>query len=172
MLEPAPDLVIVDVRLPDGSGIEVVERCAALSPIPIIVAISGHASAEEAFRLSQAGAHGYMAKPHTLEALWAAVDEIAESKPDISSLVAASVGHQPLRAMREDVRNVMLKQAFGLSHGSRRGTAKLLDVSRQAVQQALRDGAPLAGEAPKLKTSGDDAPGKAPLATGQERGGD
>ena len=65
------------------------------------------------------------------------------------------------------MRSVMLHQALALTEGSRSGAARLLDVSRQAVQQILRgaespaemkDLAPAAGEpaAPTSVAPGDD----------------
>lgn len=137
-VEECPDLVIVDIRLPDGNGLEVIERCSQLVPIPLVVSISGEATPEEAFKVSQAGASGYLAKPHTLEDLWRKVDEAAVRPPEIAPALAATVGHRPMREVQSDVRRVMVDQAMGLTGGSRRGAARLLHVSRQAVQQFLR----------------------------------
>ncbi len=125
------------MRLPDGSGIEVVEYCARLRPVSLIIAISGMASPEEAFRLSRAGAIGYLSKPHTLNELWAKVEEAKGQRPDLAGVAAASVGHRPMREAQDEVRNVMIDQSLALSGGSRRAAAKLLDVSRQAIQQVI-----------------------------------
>jgi DNA-binding NtrC family response regulator len=137
-IEDHPDLVILDVRLPDGSGVEVVERCSELFPMPLVVSISGEASPEEAFKLSQSGVSGYLAKPHSIDELWDKVREASQQPPDIKPAVAATVGHRPMREVQDDVRRVMVDQAMGMTHGSRRGAARLLHVSRQAVQQFLR----------------------------------
>src|SRR5262245_21383186 len=53
LLPREPELVITDVRLPDGSGRRVVESARQRRPAPMIVAISGLASAGEAFALAQ-----------------------------------------------------------------------------------------------------------------------
>jgi FixJ family two-component response regulator len=58
-----PELVITDVRLPDGSGRRVVEAAGLRRPAPVIVAMSGLASAREAFALAQSGARVYLTKP-------------------------------------------------------------------------------------------------------------
>jgi DNA-binding NarL/FixJ family response regulator len=63
LLDGEPDLVITDVRLPDGSGQRVVEIASKKRPSPVIVAMSGLASAREAFALAQSGARIYLTKP-------------------------------------------------------------------------------------------------------------
>jgi CheY-like chemotaxis protein len=107
LLNPPPDLIISDIRLPDESAFCVFEAAARLWPKPLGVAISGEASADETFRLAQVGVLGYLAKPMSLE-------------------------------VQDHMRSVMLHQALALTEGSRSGAARLLDVSRQAVQQILR----------------------------------
>jgi DNA-binding NarL/FixJ family response regulator len=75
LLGGAPDLVITDVRLPDGSGRRVVEVANQQRPAPVIVAMSGLASAREAFALAQSGARIYLTKPFAEREL---VDGIAD----------------------------------------------------------------------------------------------
>jgi hypothetical protein len=53
-------------------------------------------------------------------------------------LIAACVGRVPLRELQRNLRKVMMMQALALSEGSRSETARLLAVSRQAIQQMLR----------------------------------
>ena len=96
-LEGHPDVVLVDVWLPDGSGQRVVEHAVRLRPAPAVIAMSGHASAEEAFDLARAGARRYLAKPIALEDLMRSIDEALADRPDLSPLVVAHVGHTPLR---------------------------------------------------------------------------
>jgi len=64
-LDPPPNLVVVDVRLPDGNGRAVVEACGLLEPAPLIVAMSGLASAREAFELARMGVDLFVPKPFT-----------------------------------------------------------------------------------------------------------
>jgi two-component system response regulator DevR len=75
LLAGEPDLVITDVRLPDGSGLDLVERASLQQPTPVIVAISGLASAREAFVLALAGARLYLTKPFAEREL---IDGIAD----------------------------------------------------------------------------------------------
>lgn len=135
---PPPDLVITDVRLPDASAFEVLEVSRQLSPAPIVVAISGKAAPDEAFRLAQAGVRAYLAKPFTIEELETAVDRARSEAPDIEPMVAAAVGQVPMLELQREVRRVMMKEALAQTEGSRTGAARLLRITRQAVQQMLR----------------------------------
>lgn len=140
MLTPTPDLVICDVRLADGAAFTILEAASARCPEPAKIAISGVATPEEAFRLAQAGVREYMAKPFTLADLSAAVRRVLTEAPDFDPHLRASVGRVPMREVQKHVRSVMVEQALALSRGSRSGAARLLEVSRQAVQQAVRSG--------------------------------
>lgn len=132
-----PDLLIIDVRLPDASAFEVLRVAQALSPAPVVIAISGKASPEEAFRLAQHGVRAYLAKPFSIEDLASAVAAARGDAPNLEPVLAASVGRIPMREVQSEVRRVMVKEALARSDGSRSGAARLLQVTRQAVQQIV-----------------------------------
>jgi DNA-binding NtrC family response regulator len=138
MLAPPPDLILLDVRLPDGSVFPVLEASASLWPAPIKIALSGAATPEDAFRLARYGVRRYLQKPVSLAALEEAIAAACEEQPDLRPLVQDSVGHVSVRELQRDVRSVMLRQAMAIAKGNRSNTARLLRVSRQAVQQFLR----------------------------------
>jgi DNA-binding response OmpR family regulator len=143
-LRQPPDLVICDVSLPDGSGLSVFEAALSLRREPAKIAISGVATAEEAFHLAHLGVGEYLAKPFSLADLERAVRCVLRGAPDadapdLDDLVRASVGQVPMRQLQKHVRNLMVEEALTLSSGSRRRAAQLLEVSRQAVQQIVRD---------------------------------
>lgn len=141
MLDPPPDLLICDVRLPGESGLGVLEASLSTCPEPAKIAISGAATPEEAFLLARLGVREYLAKPFSLDDLTAAVHRVLSEPPNFDPLLRASVGHVALREVQRKVRSLMVEQALALSHGSRSGAARLLDVSRQAIQQIVRGAA-------------------------------
>jgi DNA-binding NtrC family response regulator len=147
LLTPTPDLIIVDVCLPDRPAFAVLEAAEGLMPEPVKIAISGQASPEEAFRLAQLGVRRYVAKPFTLADITEAVDCALREPPELDPLITACVGQLPMREVQGRVRNVMVQQALALTEGSRSGAARLLDVSRQAVQQMLRPRQPSSDKA-------------------------
>jgi two-component system response regulator PilR (NtrC family) len=61
-------LCLTDMRLPDGTGIELVQQVAAQGDTPIAV-ITAHGSAENAVAALKAGAFDYLAKPVDLDQL-------------------------------------------------------------------------------------------------------
>jgi two-component system response regulator RegA len=76
-----PDLVIVDVALPDGNARPIVEQAVRMRPAPAVIAMSGQASAEEAFELARIGARRHLAKPISLEDLTRAVEAALGDHP-------------------------------------------------------------------------------------------
>jgi two-component system KDP operon response regulator KdpE len=69
----APDLIILDLVLPDLSGTEVLERLRSWSNVPVIIltAISGE---KEKVQLLRSGADDYVVKPFGMEELLARSD--------------------------------------------------------------------------------------------------
>ena len=57
-----PDLLLVDLGLPDGDGLDVIRRVRAWSPVPIIV-LSARTMEEQKVAALDAGADDYVAKP-------------------------------------------------------------------------------------------------------------
>jgi two-component system KDP operon response regulator KdpE len=66
----APDLIILDLALPDLHGSEVLERLRSWSNVPVII-LSVVSSEEEKVRLLQAGADDYVVKPFGMAELLA-----------------------------------------------------------------------------------------------------
>jgi DNA-binding NarL/FixJ family response regulator len=57
-----PDMLIVDVSLPDGEGYELIGEALAVQPVPRVLVISNHAGREYAQRALDCGAKGYLTK--------------------------------------------------------------------------------------------------------------
>ena len=138
-LRGKPDLVVLDVRLPDGDAFTVLEHARQLAPAPIRIALSGEASPEDAFRLSKYGVRSFLQKPASLDEIWDAVQAAAEEPPDLAPHVQQTVGHLSLRELTTQVRDEAIKQALASARGNRTGAARILKVTRQAVQQMLRN---------------------------------
>jgi DNA-binding NtrC family response regulator len=59
------DLVMLDIRLPDGDGQQFLERLALLPERPLVVMVTGYGSIESAVGCMRAGAFDYVLKPFT-----------------------------------------------------------------------------------------------------------
>jgi two-component system KDP operon response regulator KdpE len=66
----APDLIILDLALPDMDGAEVLQRIRSWSEVPIIV-LSARANEDEKVRLLELGADDYVVKPFGMAELLA-----------------------------------------------------------------------------------------------------
>ena len=60
------DLVLLDVRLPDRNGVEVLAEIRQKSDVPVIM-MSAHATISDAVKATQLGAHDFLEKPFTTE---------------------------------------------------------------------------------------------------------
>ncbi|MEM7411562.1 MAG: response regulator [Myxococcota bacterium] len=148
LLHHHPDLIVADICLPDGSSIDVLKATLDMSPEPLKIGISGAASMDEAFALPGLGVQEFLSKPFKLEELEQVVMRAATSAPEISHHARAAVGKVPMKEFQNRVRNNMIDQALAMTQGSKSGAARLLDISRQAVQQIARDWPPKPGSDP------------------------
>jgi DNA-binding NtrC family response regulator len=63
------DVALVDLNLPDGSGIDVVTRLKELQPESEVLMLTAHASIETAIEAVKRGAYHYLTKPYNLPEL-------------------------------------------------------------------------------------------------------
>lgn len=70
----APDLLFLDINLPDVTGHELLEKIIALDPDAYVVMLSGNADKENITQAIRKGAKGFVAKPFTREKLFQYID--------------------------------------------------------------------------------------------------
>jgi len=74
-----PDVIILDVHLPDASGLETFRRVRAINArIPVIL-VTGHGTADLAIEAMKEGAYEYLLKPLELGELRALIDRAIQS---------------------------------------------------------------------------------------------
>lgn len=84
-----PDIALLDLKLPDISGLEVASRLLRLAPPPKILALSAANHNEFPQRMLKAGALGYITKEVGHEELIQAIKTIHKGQPFISSDIAS-----------------------------------------------------------------------------------
>ncbi|GAA4254657.1 response regulator [Dactylosporangium darangshiense] len=70
--ETKPDLVVLDLGLPDLDGVEVIRKLRSWTPVPILV-LSGRADSRDKVEALDAGADDYVTKPFSIDELLARV---------------------------------------------------------------------------------------------------
>jgi two-component system, NarL family, nitrate/nitrite response regulator NarL len=97
-----PDLLILDIRMPNLTGIEVVEKLRSQNNLVKIVMLSMHESEEYVLKSIKAGADGYLLKGSSKEEFMKAVHTIANGgkyfSGDISSILISQLSN-PVLAM-------------------------------------------------------------------------
>jgi two-component system KDP operon response regulator KdpE len=70
--ESRPDLVVLDLGLPDLDGVEVIRRLRTWTPVPVIV-LSGRSGSRDKVDALDAGADDYVTKPFNVDELLARI---------------------------------------------------------------------------------------------------
>ncbi|MDE2292211.1 MAG: response regulator, partial [Elusimicrobia bacterium] len=78
LAEGPHQLLLVDLRLPDGDGLTLLEDAHAADPHSAAVVLTGFSSVDNAVAALKAGAYDFLAKPCQEERLLAAVHRAAE----------------------------------------------------------------------------------------------
>jgi DNA-binding response OmpR family regulator len=73
---PGIDVVLLDIQLPDISGIDLCARFRELQPNLPVVVCSGCTDPEENAKLIELGIRGYLAKPIPMEELLATMEQV------------------------------------------------------------------------------------------------
>lgn len=75
-MNPAPDVVFMDIDMPDLNGIETVQRAKSTHPEIHFLMITVFDDEERVFQAIQAGASGYLLKDESISGLHKAVDDV------------------------------------------------------------------------------------------------
>jgi len=108
-----PDLVILDLRLPDLDGIEVLKRLRSADPRRPVIMITAHGAIETAIRAMKEGAYDYVTKPFDLD--------------EMSVLVAKALDLRRLEGEVERLRDELDRRSgYGIIIGDSEALRKVL----------------------------------------------
>jgi two-component system, NtrC family, response regulator AtoC len=113
--EAVPDVAIIDLRLPDGDGMELLGLMREQHPEVDAIILTGHASIDSAIEAIKKGAENYLEKPSDPNRLFVTLKKIAEKKDMRSEIVT-------LR------RQLQKMGAFGALIGKAKPMQKLYDL--------------------------------------------
>jgi DNA-binding NarL/FixJ family response regulator len=86
-----PDVVLLDVHMPGGGGVEVIRQIAQANPSQRFLALSVSDAAEDVISVVRAGARGYVTKSIAGEDLAAAVERVRDGDAVFSPRLAGFV---------------------------------------------------------------------------------
>ncbi|GIW40160.1 MAG: hypothetical protein KatS3mg076_0737 [Candidatus Binatia bacterium] len=125
-----PDVVLLDVWMPDGDGLEILRELRKEFPPPEVIMISGHGTIETAVRATQWGACDFVEKPFSLEGLLRAVSSALRRREENPEAEPSSAHGLPLpRPVRtpggtvpqRTIRRSVVATGHGLHSGQKTG---------------------------------------------------
>ncbi len=90
-----PEVVLLDLRLPDLDGMEVLERIRREHPTVEVIVLTGHGAVDTAIRAVRLGAYDYLEKPSPVAVLDVAVRKAREHRSLLESNVILRSGLTP-----------------------------------------------------------------------------
>jgi DNA-binding NarL/FixJ family response regulator len=138
------DIALIDLSLPDGSGIVVIEWLNRHSPHTLCVVASIFDDDNHIFPAIRAGAHGYLLKDQTQGAIIQALNGIVTGQPPLSPAIArkllkhfqapiAEYTHPLLTEREKEVLSIIAK---GMTMAE---TAKMLGLKRNTIAGYVKE---------------------------------
>ena len=113
-----PDLVLLDLRLPDIHGLEVLKKLKEGDPDLQVIIMTAFGDVDSAVRAMKLGAHDYINKPINLEQLFLTINKALES-----------------RKLWRELRHLRRQQADRFSQDFVRGESPLMEEVYRTVEQ-------------------------------------
>lgn len=142
------DVLLVDLGLPDGSGLQVISHCRKLSPGTEIMVISMFGDEANMMRAFEAGARGYLLKDGTEDDLADHVLSLNAGGSPMTPIIArqlltrlspapATTSALPVDAtLTARERDILAKLARGYTYAE---TAEILGISPSTVQSHVKN---------------------------------
>lgn len=100
--ELMPDLVILDLKMPHGGGLEATSRIAALCPVTKILILTISEEPDDLLSALKSGARGYLLKGVRREELIAAVRSVLAGNVQVSPTLASGILHEMTKGETPD----------------------------------------------------------------------
>jgi len=143
-----PDIVVLDIAMPNMSGIEAAQRIRALLPQAAIVILSMHSDEGYVLRALKAGAKGYLLKDSAESDLIEAIKAVSEGKaffsPEISKILVEDYVRDMRKRGAEDSYELLTSREREILHllaegKSNKDIATLLGLSLYTVETHRRN---------------------------------
>ncbi|OAM87401.1 response regulator transcription factor [Termitidicoccus mucosus] len=143
-----PDVVIMDINLPDGSGIQATEKIKRIIPHTEVMILTIYENTEEIFKALKAGANGYLLKRSSGEEIVTAIRDLMNGEGPMTGEIARKVMQlfrKPDVAAQTDAlkekltpREIEILQLLSKGHTSK-DIAREISLSAFTVRTHLRN---------------------------------
>lgn len=94
--ETAFDLAMIDLRLPDGDGLDLMSKLKAMHPNCQVIILTGHGTIELAVKATQLGAFHFVTKPFNME--------------ELVSIIEKAISHKSLQVENQQLRSALSRR--------------------------------------------------------------
>ncbi|MDD4869041.1 MAG: response regulator transcription factor [Kiritimatiellae bacterium] len=98
----SPDVIVIDIGMPELNGIEATRQITALKCKPKVIGLSMHADRRYVSQMLKAGASGYILKDSAFEELVQAIETVAKGRTYLSPQIAGTVVTEFKRTAKDD----------------------------------------------------------------------
>jgi two-component system response regulator RegA len=120
-----PDRVVLDLRMPGGSGLDLIDELVRINPDIQIVVLTGYGSIATALEATRRGAIDYLSKPADADQILSAFDRSPKAPAPNSAPSLARVEWEHIQRVLHDC-NGNISQA-----------ARVLGIHRRSLQRKL-----------------------------------
>jgi two-component system response regulator RegA len=128
--QDSPEYAVVDLRMPDASGLDVVKKLVSIDPATKIVVLTGYGSIATALEAVRLGATHYLTKPADLDDILAAL-----TREDTEGSTVPKIPNEAPSLARvewEHINRVLVECGSNVSQA-----ARVLGIHRRSLQRKL-----------------------------------
>ncbi|WP_052129605.1 response regulator [Sphingomonas sp. 35-24ZXX] len=131
-----PDIVLMDMQMPDMSGVDVITQIRALAPDARIIVLTTYAGDGRAIKALRAGAMGYLLKGSLRNDLLGAIRSVHDGGKHLDATVATAIA---LHVLDEDLseREVAVLSLAAWGNSNKQIAAKL-QISEETVKGHMK----------------------------------
>jgi DNA-binding NarL/FixJ family response regulator len=143
-----PDIVLMDLSMPEVGGLEAIRRLAAAQPEAKVVVLTASTEDDDLFEALQAGAQGYLLKDLDADSFFKLLEGALAGQPaltpELSRKILQAFSRRPQQAEREDP-DALTGRELEVLHllvdgvTSNRQLARRLEVSENTVKFHVRN---------------------------------